>query len=142
MGLINSIFRSPIIKAVNGSLDDLDYEYSKGDSNAYEAFKLVKAAILKIVNNEPEKVERYITDNERNNITPRIWAISSINNIAGDWVESGRYHLYRGVLNSLGSGLLALFTDTNNKLVDLRSIDPGYAKDQVTNIKKSVGMAG
>ncbi len=82
------------IKAILGVLDELDFEF-KDFWYFDDVRNLVEKIILK-TENEIIKIMR------EQNISPRRTACSWINNVSGDLLESGHYHVYRGVLNTVG----------------------------------------
>ncbi len=75
--------------------------------------------------------------------SPRQWVYANIANIAGDQVESGQYHLYRGILNPLGPGkeFLKLFDIAVDELVRL-GMDNDRGEKQKEQIRKNIQTAG
>ena len=59
-------------------------------------------------------------------------------------LESGQYHIYRGVLNPMGPGedLLKMFDATYDELVHMKAIDPGYANKQKAALRKNMKDVG
>ena len=76
--------------------------------------------------------------------TPREWVISQIGNVAGNLLVSGHYHIYRGVLNPLGPGpdLLKMFDETYDELVQMKSLNPEYAKKQKEVLRQNLQDEG
>jgi len=74
----------------------------------------------------------------------REYVYSQIANVAGDMAESGQYHLYRGILNSMGPGpkLLGVFDAAIDELVRLGSIDAVYAQEQKKAIRDNIKGVG
>lgn len=69
--------------------------------------------------------------------TVREWLYAEINNIAGDMIESGEHHIYRGLLSPLGKRILWYYNKSLTKLVKLQAkdengtlIDKDYAANQ------------
>lgn len=69
--------------------------------------------------------------------TVREWLYAEINNMAGDMIESGEYHIYRGFLSPLGKKILWYYNKSLAKLVKLQAkdangtlIDKDYASNQ------------
>ena len=69
--------------------------------------------------------------------TVREWLYAEINNIAGDMIESGEHHIYRGLLSPLGKRILWYYNKSLAKLVKLQAkdengtlIDKDYAANQ------------
>ncbi len=87
-----------------------------------DAFDLVTGPIEKALLERPLALEQLLKEARG---TPREWVYAQISNIAGDHLESGRFHLYRGLLNSLGPGhaLLRISYGSLDELVALGHID-------------------
>lgn len=69
--------------------------------------------------------------------TVREWLYAEINNMAGDMIESGEHHIYRGLLSPLGKRILWYYNKSLAKLVKLQAknengtlIDKDYASNQ------------
>ena len=67
-----------------------------------------------------------------------------IANTSGDMVESGQYHIYRGVLNPMGPGedLLNIFDSAMDELVKLGDIDEKNAQVQKEALRKNIQGVG
>ncbi len=63
-------------------------------------------------------------------------ALTMIANLAGDWLETGKYHMYRGVLNPLtgGESLLRVYNGTVDRLEEVGEI----SKDDAERNKKQL----
>ena len=72
--------------------------------------------------------------------TPRQWMYSTISNIAGDLVESGNYHIYRGVINPMGTGneLLKIFNKAIDKLVEMKVLDSERAEKEKGALQENI----
>ena len=75
-------------------------------------------------------------------VSPRVQVYNAIANLAGDLVESGEYHVYRGVLNQEGQDLLRLFDTAIDRLAQNGAIDSNYADTQKAGIRKSIKSVG
>ena len=80
----------------------------------------------------------------REGLSPRQSAYSMIANIAGDHVESGQYHIYRGVLNPMGMGgdLLKIFDAAVDEMVTIGAVDEEYAKEQKNGVRENIKTVG
>src|SRR4030042_2374008 len=107
-----------------GALDEAEHRFQN------EAFKMVRHVIEKSVTANPDTLVSMIR--ESGGRTPREWVYSQIGNIAGDLLESGQYHIYRGVLNPMGPGndLLKMFDATYDELLQMKAVDENYATEQ------------
>ena len=121
-------------EAVLGVLDDLS---SRFDSAAFE---LVRQPITRKVFARSSELTAAV----QNGISPRQCAYTEIANITGDLLESGRHHLYRGVLDPLGPGdnLLRLFDFAVDGLVKLGAFDAAYAEKQKSAIRDGIRTVG
>ena len=74
----------------------------------------------------------------------KICVISMVGNMAGDMVESGQYHIYRGFLNPMGPGrnLLKIFNFAMDELLQLGDIDQAFAETQKKAILANIKNVG
>ena len=134
MSFIKKFLAPKEVKAALGILDEASYRFDS------EGFRLVREFIEKIIFSEPNKYVDVI----QKGMTPRQWVYSAIANIAGDLVESGNYHIYRGVLNPLGDGydLLKLFDASIDQLTQIGVLDAKDAKKQKAAIRDNIKSVG
>jgi hypothetical protein len=76
-------------------LDELEGSF---DSHAY---RMVRAEIERTLLAAPDLL---LTALEQNGKTVRQCILTRVANVAGDYVESGQFHIWRGALNPLGPG--------------------------------------
>ncbi|MDD5007537.1 MAG: hypothetical protein PHU49_01245 [Syntrophorhabdaceae bacterium] len=124
------------VKEALSALDEAGHRFQT------EAFKMVRHMIEKSVSSNPEALISMIR--ESGGRTPREWVYSQIGNIAGDLLESGQYHIYRGVLNPMGPGndLLKMFDATYDELLLLKAVDADYAKEQKAALRRGLQGVG
>ena len=134
MKFIKKILAPKEIKAVLGVLDEASYTFNS------VAFQLVRDNIEKMILAQPHK----FVDVIQKGMSPRQWVYTAITNIAGDLVESGNYHIYRGVLNPLGDGysLLKLFDASIDQLTQIGVLDAKDAKKQKAAIRDNIKSVG
>jgi hypothetical protein len=74
----------------------------------------------------------------------RKYVYSMIANISGDMVESGQYHLYRGVINPMGPGqnLLKIYDSAMDELVKLGDTNKENAETQKKAIRENIKTVG
>jgi len=134
MKILRRIFAPTEVRIALGILDEVGFEFD------CEAFRMlrnrIEDAFLRDYGNVVSGVE--------GGISPRQQVYFAIANLAGDYLESGQYHLYRGVLNPLGPGedLLRLFDVSVDKLVQSGAIDDGDAKAQKAAIREGIESVG
>lgn len=124
------------IEAVLGVLDELVLEFKE-----YSIFEDVKKSAEKIIIQHNVEIKKVMA---KNNISPRRTAYSWINNVSGDMLESGKYHIYRGVLNELtgGDDLLKIFDISTDKLVEVGDMDKDKAEQHKKNIRDCIRSLG
>jgi hypothetical protein len=131
-------FGSKEIKAVIGILDEACYKF---DNKTFE--EVIRPEIEKSILQNPQKVKQVIKK-----IPPREWVYGTIANISGDLLESGRYHVYRGVLASdldgIGPGkdLLKIFDEATDELVKIGNIKEEWAKKQKKQLQENIKTVG
>jgi hypothetical protein len=74
--------------------------------------------------------------------SPRDWLISMMATCAADMVETGRFHVYRGVLNPNGNELLAVTRLCGEEMVRLGAIDAEFLAKQMKTIGENVRDMG
>ncbi len=124
------------LKAAFGVLDEAAYRFQT------RAFQIVKTAIETSLLTDPEG---FINALKRSSgRSPRDWVYSQIGNVAGDMLESGEYHIYRGVLNPVGPGqnLLALFDASYDELLQLKAVTLDYANKQKSALRENIKEMG
>jgi len=134
MNFLKKIFAPKEIRAALGILDEATYTFDN------EAFQLVRNYVEKILLAKPEEFVSVV----QNGMPPRQWIYTTIANIAGDLLESGSYHIYRGVLNPLGLGpdLLKLFDAAIDELTKLEALDTKRAEIEKEAIRENMKGAG
>jgi len=72
------------------------------------------------------------------------WIYSAIANTAGDLVESGQYHIYRGVLNPMGpgNGLLNIFDKAIDELSKMGALEAEKAKQEKEAVRENIKNVG
>jgi hypothetical protein len=83
-----------------------------------------------------------VVDLVKQGVSPRVQVYNAMSNLVGDMVESGHYHVYRGMLDSDGENLLRLFDFAMDSLVATGSIDSTYANKQKAALRKSIQHVG
>ncbi len=123
-------------KEVKIALDILSEIGQKFDNDAFEQIK--------------EYIEDQLTSDTREFIettkktSVQQWVYSAVANLAGNLVESGHYHIYRGVLNPMGPGedFLKIFDWSIDKLGEIKAIDKDMVKKEKEAIRKNIKDVG
>jgi len=136
MNFLKKAFPSKEVKAALGALDEAANRFQT------EAFRIVRNVIERSLQANPNAFVHLI--HESGGRTPREWVYSQIGNIAGELLESGQYHIYRGVLNPIGPGndLLKMFDATYDELLQMKAVDPAYANRQKEALRKNIQDVG
>lgn len=136
MSILRKAFAPQEVKAALGALEEAAYRFQ------FDAFQMVRTVIEKSLFSNPDAFVRAIR--ESGGRTPREWVYSQIGNIAGDMLESGQFHIYRGVLNPIGPGedLLKMFDVTYDELLQMKAVTPEYATSQKDALRECIRGVG
>jgi hypothetical protein len=134
MKTIKRILAPKEVKVALNVLDELSLELQM------EAFETVHRQIENTMLGDCKKVVSKVKEGT----SPRHLVYFAIANLAGDHLESGAYHIYRGVLNPLGLGcdFLRLFNMAIDRLLKEGAISEKEAKEQKAGIKESIKCVG
>jgi len=134
MGFFQRLFPSRESKMVSKLLDEVDETFDNS------AFPIVREKIERVISENPPELKNLLKDTN----SSYEWVYSSIANVAGDMLESGQYHMYRGVLNPTGYGptLLELFDVAVDELVKLRAINQDLAQKEKSALRKNLNNVG
>ena len=143
INFIKKIFASKETKAALGVLDEASYLFDS------EAFQLLRSHVEKMILSHNKEFVDFI----RKGMSPREWVYTAIANTSRDLVESGEYHIYRGLLNDMGHGydLLKIFDGGHCHLISyliscsfrafFRSERPRYRRFLVLSLLHEKRMA-
>ena len=132
--MLKKFFVSKKVKAVLSALDELDLEFNK-----FEIFQDVRNQAKKRILKNSEHINKVTIEQ---NVKPIRAAYSWINNVSGDMLESGQYHIYRATLNPIGTQLLRIFDISTDKLLELGDMDNAKAckhKEAIRHNIKTIG---
>lgn len=134
MIILKKLFAPKEVRGVLGVLDEAECRFD------CPAFKMIRNIVEKAVLANSDDVAKKI----RNGLSPRQSAYSMIANVAGDHVESGQYHIYRGVLNPLcmGGDLLQIFDAAVDEMVTIGAVDMEDAEKQKKDIRENMKTVG
>jgi hypothetical protein len=131
--LLNTESKPP--QEIEGALEILDEAEHMLNS---PGFQTVRSIIERMLHEHPDKFAE-ITSGD---IHPRQWVLTTIANVTGDLVESGEYHVYRGVLMDHGKELLKLFDAVVDELIKMKVIDSHDGKEQKAAIRENIKTVG
>jgi len=129
-------------KEMKAIIEILDEAGQKFKNNTFE--KILKPKIEKIILSNPKKLKQTI----EKTMLPKEWVYGAIANISGDLLESGEYHIYRGVLASdfdgsgPGKDLLKIFDEATDELVKIGNIKKEWAEEQKKQLRENIKTVG
>jgi len=129
------------VRAVLGAIDDFECQFeSSGPELGPSAFALIRPYLEKLATANPAELARVIGKE----MSARQFVAAEIGNIAGDLLESGEYHAYRGWLNPLreGPGLRRLFNASLAELVSCGALTEEFATQQRATLEKNIQGVG
>lgn len=133
MNIFKKLFLSKELKATLGILEEIDYEFK------HDIFPMVKKYAEDLILQNKEFIINKIQKEGR---TPREAAYSFINNASGNLLETGRFHIYRGMLTREGYQLLHIFDKTVEKLFEMGAIEEEYLKSQKEGMRECIEQIG
>jgi hypothetical protein len=137
-------------KEVKTALDILDkadrefcnrnYRVQRGHIERSRVFQLIRGHIEKILFACSDEFSEKI----RQGASSCHWVYRTIANVAGELVESGNYHIYRGVLNPMepGEELVEIFDMAEDKLVEMRVLNTEQAKKEKSVLRENIKSVG
>jgi hypothetical protein len=134
MNLSARIFKSPEIQAVLKILDEAERSFDS------PAFCVVKEHIRAGISKFPSNVVRNVKESS----SPRRIGYLMIANTAGDELESGEHHMYRGALNPLGYGpeLLKIYNSALDELVRMGCVSEKEAEENRAGLRENIRSVG
>ena len=115
---------------------------SKGFMNAgVDSF--IEKPLFKVLNNKKNHsaIEKYV---EEKNSSPKGWALMYICNLVFRAVSTGENHIYGGALDNISgaSVLPSVFTDAQNKLVELGEYSKEEIDSNIEHLKQTIKSVG
>ncbi len=134
MSVLQKLFPSKDLKKFRKILDDLDSKLNN------PSFIIVRERMEKWALKNPKDLKVMLNKK----IDHELWLIGHTANISGDLVESGEYHLYRGVLNPLSQGekLLKLFDQSTDLSYEKGEFDKEFAEKQKKQVRINMRSVG
>lgn len=127
-------------KAKNSEVQEAMEILDEAENKFGAGFELVRGHIEKGINEDTKQFLEVVG----NGRSVQKYVYSMIANISGDMVESGQYHLYRGVINPMGpaQNLLNIFDSAMDELVELGDTDKENAETQKKAIRENIKSVG
>ena len=134
MKLFRRLFISKEAKKVLSALKEADSELKN------PSFHLIKKVLKNVILNQ----DRDFIETIKGGLAPKQWVYVNITNIAGNMLESGKYHLYRGVINTMGPGqdLLKLYDTAMDEIMKMRVVDSKQANTEKEALRKNMEQVG
>lgn len=105
-------------------------------------YSRIQNILLGLIKNNPEKIIEQIIQTEEEN--SKAWAIESVAFCAQRFLESGQFHVYRGVLNIEGDELLKIYNLMYDKLLkmNISYITAEYVEECNKYIREEIKKIG
>ena len=134
MRIIKRFIAPKEVKITLNTLDSLQSEFNS------QAFKIIHRQIEDGILADCNNVVKQI----KNGASPYELVHFAIINFAVEHLESGHYHIYRGILNHLGPGpdFLKLVNVSLNKLQQCGSINKQEAGKKKADLKENIANIG
>lgn len=135
MSFLKRLLASKEVRAGLGVLDELECDFDDSAS-----FKLVRGPVERLILSD----QRQFTSMIGPEMSARQWVLAACCNVAGDILESGEFHVYRGMLDPMGPGpgLLKIFDKTVNALVSMGAATEEFADKQRMQLRKNLQSVG
>jgi hypothetical protein len=134
MSFLKRIFKPREVQIVLKLLDEAELSVNS------PAFSLIKKHIKTGISKFPDK----IVENLKESQSPQQIVYLMIANTAGDQLETGIYHMYRGVLNPLDSGpeLLRIYNFAIDELVRIGYMSEKEAEENRSGLHENIRNVG
>lgn len=134
MNFFKKLFAPKEVSAAVGILDEISCDIN------LSGFEVVHEPIKNLITSDMNKFVEIV----KRSPSIRVWVLSAVANMAGDAVESGEFHVYRGVLNPMGPGnaLLKAFCYCLDGLVKEGQISSANSEKQKKTLRKNIAEVG
>ena len=132
MKILRRMFAPKEVRNALGILDEVGFEFN------CEAFQMLRNPIEDVFLRDYRNVISAIEEG----ISPRQQVYFAIANLAADYLQSGHYHVYTGVLGGLGEDLLMMFDVSVDQLAHSGAIDDREAKARKAGIRERIAIVG
>jgi hypothetical protein len=102
------------------------------------AFNTIKPYVVRLIKDK----EKTVCSIKEDKMTPHNLVLLLITNVTGELLSSGRYHIYRGILNMTGTGLLAIWHYAISELEKSGYYSSEQAKEDNEWINKQIKEVG
>ena len=134
MNIFKKLFSPKEVRAAIGVLNELECTYD------CVAFRIVREQVERLIFKNP----KVFVDVIKKGTPPRQWVLGTVSNFAGDHVESGEYHVHRGLLDPLGPGndFLKIYDATADELVRMGVLEAEFAERQKAGVRDNIRDVG
>lgn len=120
------------VKETLDIIDDISKFYH-GNS-----FLKIQEYMKKCILNETEAFVKNIQSGTK----PKQWVYVTLLNTSGDLLETGSYHIYRGILSPEGNELLKIYESAIDMYCTLGYLDLNSAEEQKETLKNNLKKIG
>jgi len=135
MNLLKKLTAPKEVKLILSLMDEANHKFD------CPAFATVKRAVETSIYGSGEEIKKLVREGT---MEPRQILYAAIANVSGDYVSSGQYHIYRGVLNTMGDGpdLLKIFDGAMDEIKNMGFIDGDQLKEQKSDLREQMKQVG
>jgi hypothetical protein len=126
-------FKSRPIKLLEAALEEFEARHE------FSGLALVKPIVLANIAKNPSGFAQAITEK---GMTPQQVVATEVLNVAGDMLETGEHHVYRGVLSGSGEQLLCLFDETCDELIRLGAMTEDWKTTESAALRENIRGVG
>jgi hypothetical protein len=135
MKLWNKLFPRKEVRSVRYVLDDIGENFPGG------GFRVIRDATENGIHSYPKGVSNIIANGE----TAQVFVHKTIVSLAGEYLESGKYHEHwgdRGILSPVGEEMLSLFDHSIDYLRTSDIIVEPTANEQKEIVRENIMLVG
>ncbi len=103
------------------------------------AYDLIKEELRQTIISNSVIINRKIIQEK---VLTDVLVYTTIKNLAGKYLQSGRYHVYRGTLSMQGQALKSLFVYSTKKLIDLGDFTTEQASEHLRMLENDIRGVG
>ena len=113
------------------------------DTSTQIAYTVILETVLKIAQRDKKEIiAMFLNDGIYQQGKETLMLAAVLNKIAWDVIATGRYHLYRGILNDTGKYLERLFYSTMEHLQDEGALEEETAETWIQVLREDIAQAG
>lgn len=134
MNLLRKLFAPKEVRAALGVLDELECTLD------CSGFRIIRQEVEDMILAHRREFASMV----RQGTPPRQWVLGAVSNVAAQHVESGQYHMYRGLLSPMGPGehFLRIYDAMADELVRMGVLEADFAAEQKAGLRENIKSVG